>query len=419
MVKRQKIHYYVNEDPGSDKYGQEDPALGIVIDWKWVRKQYDDLNMPKIYHDPLKPDFDRFGYSIDMSDRSRGKTTNKLIVGLILFAGYGIITHYLRRNSQQCELKEIRALYDTVISCGYIEQITGGKYNMIGYRGKRWYLQLVDEAGTVVEQCPQHCTICFGLDESDALKSIYNCPTGDWIYYDEFIQTIQGYNDFIWFQDLCKTIIRDRLGSVINLSANTINKHHQFFDEFGIRDEIESLKFGEHMEIATDLGTHIYIEIISPNTSETRQRVNRRFFGFRNSRTSSITGRGEWATETFQHIPKTPPATKPQPRVMINTVFLERHGRIVKLQLVNHPDLGVSVFAMPATKLYDDSIIFTADDLKDRRYVFGFGRSTPLEVFWTLYAQNRWWYASNGLGSLVKSYVSYTNTKIKSMRGTV
>ena len=133
MVKPAKVTYYHNTK-----------ALGIKIDWIRVRKEYDKLGIPPEYHDPLKPDFSRIGYSIDLSDRSRGKTTNKLLVGLILWQMYGIHLHYIRTNSRQCEPKNIRQLYDTVLSCGYIDKITGGKYNSIAYKGKRWRLQLLD-----------------------------------------------------------------------------------------------------------------------------------------------------------------------------------------------------------------------------------------------------------------------------------
>ena len=124
MVKRQKIHYYINQDPGSDKYGQEDPALGIIIDWKWVRKQYDALNMPKIYHDPLKPDFEKFGYSIDMSDRSRGKTTNKLIVGLILYRKSGKTRIVLAAAIDNLVL-------NMVVGTFFLFSYTGKPYNVV------------------------------------------------------------------------------------------------------------------------------------------------------------------------------------------------------------------------------------------------------------------------------------------------
>ena len=67
--------------------------LGIKIDWKLVRKEFRKLHCPVTSHNPLKADMEKCGYVIDLSDRSRGKTTYKLIVGLILFKLYGINLH--------------------------------------------------------------------------------------------------------------------------------------------------------------------------------------------------------------------------------------------------------------------------------------------------------------------------------------
>lgn len=403
MVKPAKVTYYHNNK-----------ALGIKIDWIRVRKEYDKLGIPAEYHDPLKPDFSRIGYSIDLSDRSRGKTTNKLLVGLILWQMYGIHLHYIRTNSRQCEPRNVRQLYDTVLSCGYIDKITGGKYNSISYKGKRWRLQLLDEEGEVLETCPDHCCICFGIDEAPELKSIYNDPLGDLIFFDEFITTSYGYDDFINFTDLCKTIIRDRQSPVIMMSANTINRQSPWFDELGIRELMQQLQPGKPATVSTDLGTHLYIEILSPDISEKRQAVNRRFWGFDNPRLNALTGRGDWATEVYQHIPKRDDAN-PE-RVLLGMVYIQHKSTLSRLQLVKHPTLGIAVFVTPAKRTYDDSIIFTGDELYDDRYVWGFGKGTPVEMIWDLYARGRFWYATNGEGQIVKSYVSYIASRITQMR---
>ena len=92
--------------PYKIRYIQNKVKFGILIDWDAVRREYKKLKIPKEYHYPLKADFGRVGYVIDMSDRSRGKTTNKLIVGLLLYAMYGIQLHYVRQKSSQCEIPE-------------------------------------------------------------------------------------------------------------------------------------------------------------------------------------------------------------------------------------------------------------------------------------------------------------------------
>jgi hypothetical protein len=396
MIPTQKIEYI----GGNDKNG-------IKINWDLVRKEYKKLKIPKIYHNPLQADFSKFGYIMDMSDRSRGKTTNKLIVGLILYKLYGIKLHYLSKNESDCFPKEIKDLYDTVKECNYIAKIFGDGWTGIDYYGKRWTLTKNDADGKILESDNDWCTICFGCDESDKLKSRYNCPRGDMIFYDEFIRTTYGYNDFIWFTDLCKTIIRARQSPVIFMSANTINRQSPWFDEFAIRKQVEGVPMGGHLEMETDLGTHIYFEILPPDESEERQIVNRRFWGFNNPRLNAISGRGEWATETYQHIPR---ARTDEERGDTCTerdgrLFLQHQGALLRLRLVDHSRYGLCIFVTPATKLHDDSIIYTAGDILDRRYIFGDARGTALELPWLLYKRGRFWYSSNEVGCIVSSYV--------------
>lgn len=407
MIPTQKIKYIGN-----------DMKKGIKIDWTLVRREFSRLKCPKEYHNPLEPDFDKFGYIIDMSDRSRGKTTNKLLVGLILYKLYGIKLHYLSRQASDCEPKQIKDLYDTVTGCGYIEKIFGDGWNGITYYGKRWTLQKLDDDGNVKESDSDWCTICFGCDEADSLKSRYNCPRGDMIFYDEFIRSTYGYNDFLWFTDICKTIIRDRISPVVFMSANTINRQSVWFDEFAIRKQIENLPMGDHIELATDLGTHIYLEILAPDTSEQRQKVNRRFFGFNNPRLNAINGRGDWATETFQHIPKnkTDEENGDTCTEREGRLFLQHQGTLLRLRIVQHTRYGLCVFVTPATKLHPDSIVYTAGDIIDRRYIFGTGKGTGLELPWILYKQNKFWYSSNAIGCVVQSFALAVQQKQIRMR---
>lgn len=388
--------------------------LGIKIDWSKVRKEFRKLGIPKNTYNPLKADLNKCGYVIDMSDRSRGKTTNKLILGLLLYKMYGITLQYIRQKKLDCERKNIINLYETVIEHNYIEKIFDNNFNDIEYYGKRWYLIKRDNEGNIEYKNEEHCTFCIGLDESDTLKSTYNAPKGDIIFHDEFITTIYGYNDFIRFSDICKTIIRDRISPVIFMSANTININSPWFDELCLREEIETMNRGESRYIESELGTHIYIEILGEDISKARDNVNKRFWGFKNPKLISITGKGTWATENYQHIP-TYECEDDEPQILQNRVFIRMSSKLVKLKLVNDKERGLCVFVTPATKVHNDSIIMTADDINKKNEVFGVGKGTFLDAYWKLYAKNKFYYSRNSEGSFVSAYLSYFKTKIKEM----
>ena len=397
------------------KYKDGKMSRGIVIDWAAVKKEYRRLKIPKQYYYPLKADFSRVGYVISMSDRSRGKTTQILILGLVLYAMYGEQLQYIRQLKSQCEPKMIRNLYAVVLECGYISKIFGDQWNSIFYRGKRWYLCRVNENGEIEEKDSTHCTACFGVDECFDIKSTYNAPLGDIVLYDEFISDRMGYNEFRDFCDMCKTIFRDRYGTVCFLAANTINKNSRWFDEYAIADTVRKMEQGDTQEVASPLGSHFFIEIMTANASEDRAYTNRRMFGFHNPKLAAITGRGTWAEESFPHIPPDPDDEREQVHMMCNRIFIEMNGQLMKLAVVRNPEIGICVYVTPATKLYDDSVIFTADEVKDRRYVFLFGKGLPVNFVWDLYTKGRWYYAHNAAGCWIRAYVTYAQGKLRNM----
>lgn len=397
------------------KYHDNKVLRGIKVDWDAVRKEYRRLKIPKEYYYPLRPDFSKVGYVVSMSQRAMGKTTQVLILGLVLYAMYGIVLHYIRQNSKECEPMNIRNLYEVVLDNGYVGKIFGEEYNHIYYRGKRWYLCRLNEDGDVEAKDAKACCACFGLDEAKPIKSVYNCPTGDIIFFDEFITSRMGFDDFSNFCDLVSTIGRKRYGVTVFMSANTINRNSRWFDEYAIADTVRKMELGDTETVVSPLGSHFFIELLKADESEERQYVNRRLFGFRNTKLDAITGRGSWAEETYQHIPPDPEDEREQIQIINNRIFIEMNSQLMKLMLVKHPQIGLCVYVMPATKTYDDSIIFTADDIVDRRHVFCFGKGLPVNRIWTLYTAGLFYYAHNAAGCFVQSYVSYAQSRQRAM----
>lgn len=407
------------------KYYDGDINKGIIYDWDHIEKEYRKLKCPKNVWYPLKCDFTKARYSIAMSDRSRGKTTNPLLVGLIMYRDYGTVLHYFRNTKEECEPKTIRDMYDTILEHKYIEKIFEGKWNSIYYYGRRWYLCLVDDEGQILEKDPSNCVMCMGLDESDKYKSTYNCPRGDVILFDEFVADVYGYSDGKHFLDLSKTVFRDRLSGYIWMLSNTINLHSPWFDELVIRDHVNDLKAGECRYIELGSGKPTYhIELIAPDQSEHRKKVNALIFGIPNPKFASITGSDVWAMEEYQHIPQyrqydefTQTYKLQEPEILFDRIYLEMSKRYVKLMLVLTPDLGVCVYVVPATKVYEDSWILTCGDIRDQRYIFAFGKGTFCDAIWELYRKNMFFYATNYEGALIKGYINLAYTRIKAMGG--
>lgn len=392
------------------KYINNDPNLGIEIDWDIVKKEFRKLKVPKEFPDLFyNVDFSKIGYYIGLSDRSRAKTTNLLLYGLILYKLYGIQLQYLRQTKNMVEPKMIRNLYSTVREHGYIAKIFDNEYTDIFYLGKRWYLCCYDENGEIIRKSSEHVTMCIGLDENEELKSVYNAPRGDIIFLDEFISSFYGYNDFVRFADICKTIIRDRISPQIFLMANTIDINSPWFDEMGIRQYVEAMVQGDSKYIETDYGTHIFLAILEKNISEQRFKVNRKFFGFKNPKLASITGKGGWAVESYPHIGKQKDG---EYKILQDCVYIKFAEKFVKLKLVQDTNRGLCVWVHPATPpKRDDSIILTCEEITEPNQIFGVAKDTNLyKIYFGLYKQNKFFYSRNSEGAFVHSYLSYYQT---------
>ena len=396
------------------KYIDDDPVKGIKYDWKKIRKAFRTLNIPKGLFNPLKADPSKTGYYWALSDRARGKTTQCLLLGMVMNRMYDTIIQYVRNTRDMILPKNLRDLFQTIEECGYIPKITEERWNSVYYYGNRWYYCNRDEDGNIIEKAPSHFCFCTCLDDSDKLKSSYNAPRGDIIIFDEFIMLSgYGYNDFIKFTDIESTIYRKRVCGITFMLSNTIDINSPWIDEFCIRNEVEMMQQGEARYIETEDGTHVFVEILTPDQTEQRISFNKRFFGFPNPKLAAITGKGTWAVEHYPHIV---PAkeNEEQPEVLINRLYLRQAGKLVRLQLVRDK-IGLAVHVFPATRLYDDSVILVHTDITDKREVYGFGyKSSWIEGIWRLYRANRFYYARNAEGALVKAYIKAVQEKQRS-----
>ena len=395
------------------KYIDDDEVKGIKYDWKLIKREYRKLKIPKKYYNPCTADPEKCGYVIALSDRTHGKTTETLLLGMLMNKLYGTIVHYIRNAKDSITPYALRDLFPVIQENGYIEQLTDGQYNGVWYYGHKWFYCHYDENGKRVETAPEHFMICMHLGESGNRKSSYNCPRGDIIIFDEFIDVSgYAYNDFTNFSDLVSTIFRKRLCPIIYMLSNTIDINSPWFDELCLRDSIETIEHGENRYIESPLGTVSFVQLLEPDKSEQAQSFIKRFFGFNNPKLAAITGRGKWATEQYPHIPKRK-ENETEPEILYSKLYVKQSGKLLRLQLMS-TDIGLCVYVVPATQTYDDSIILTHGEIHARNEMFCFGpKNSRIQIFWRLYQGNRFYYKNNYDGALFAAYVKACKEEMK------
>ena len=384
------------------KYINNDIQCGIEYDWRKVKDEFRKLNIPKDVYSPMHLPFDKAKYNVLLSERSRGKTTNILLLGMCMHKLYGTTIEYIRKKEDQITKKITINLFTTILEYDYIEKLTDGKYNSIWYNARRWYYCLVDEDGNVIEKAPTHFMSMLSIDRNETYKSGYNAPRGDFIVYDEFISKYYYADEFLYFTDLLKTIIRDRLSPIIFMLSNMIDKNSEYLDELMISEQVMLMSVGDSSLITTKKGTNIYVELLEMSKktiTPRRQLSNKLYFGFDNPKLINITG-GDWVVENYPHIPK-----KIEYDSIINNIFIKFSSNFIRLEVVKYNDQFFVFCTKFTSVIYDDSIILTLEPPDKSNEIYGLGRGKVFKFIWGLYDDKRFRYQSNTIGAWIDKYV--------------
>ena len=379
----------------------------MSYDWKEIEKYCKKRNVfPKGMWNPFHIDFTNNGICMLLSERSVGKTTAMLIIGIALNQMYGVRTHYIREKTSHLSQSIVKDLFSTINNLGYVERLTNGNYNMVIYKRNeyRWYYANVDEDGTILEISNECFMFGMSIEKSANYKSGYQCDVSDWIIVDEFMQLGYQSNYFIELNDIFSTLIRFRKTANIIYLTNTVDKNHFMFDEYAITKEVESLTSGSHAVINSPLGSSIYIEwIVDKVVTKKKVDVNKRFFGFNNPKLNAIRGGNEWISKIYPHI-----KIEKSDKTLFNKIYIESNGALLNITILERDNFGIFAYVRKATRYYDDSYIYTRKQILDSRFHWNCGNNNNLDkfLFKTLRNQNMIFFATNNDGLVFENYVT-------------
>ena len=372
----------------------------MTINHEKAIKEYRKLGVPEGLFDPTECPLNIAKYFTIVTERASGKTTNVLLYGLVCNKLFGTVIQYIRRDDTMLAPKNAKSLMETIIYNGYVEKLTGGKYNNMIYKSRRWYYCRYEE-DALVETAKDPCIQCLSIDNSEVYKSSLNQPNGDLIILDEMCSRRHLPDEFILFCDILSTLIRTRTeGITIWLLSNTIDRYDYYFDELEIADYMKYMQIGENALVKTSKGTPIYIEVFSPKKRTMKEKVNRIFFGFKNSKLNAITGE-DWLIVPYQHIDRSD-----EREIIDRSHFIVYENNLIQLDIVNSEKYGVHIIAHKSTNTEYEGVYYTTDHLKDIRYRFRYGFSPVDRMIWTLYDRKKFFYATNSDAAIVQKYVN-------------
>ena len=386
-----------------------------------IKKEIKRLKIPRDYWGIDLDTFFEYQWNMYISIReTAGKTTQSLIFGMVLNKLYPdkYCIEYLRNDANQITRKNVEALFDTVRALGYIPKIYGDKWDDIIYKPlvKKFFLVKLDEEGSIIDEDKEPICILHSLDDRQTMKSSYNNPRGNYIVLDEFPDTNRAtYSIFPQLLHCVSTIGRPlstgrREWLHILMMGNNTDEYCFYFDDFQIAEEIPYLKFGGSITFRTDYNTTGICKLLELGEAQ-KERLKRHdipFLGFPGKKAAPFTGESEWGGESYKHIT----FDLNYDECKFRRAYICHRGRYIQIEIFDNEEVGRFAFLhFSNAPLLNDNLIFTIDPEK-KTDIYGLGKYEKNEkvlkvckIIVGLYQQNRVYYQSNKVGSLMADFI--------------
>lgn len=302
-------------------------------------------------------------YNLIIGQRSNGKTYDCIDKALDEFLKNDNPSVYIRRYDESITPANIFKLCSTHINDLII--LSNGKWNNFEYKRKTFYLTCIDELGKKVDTS-EPFLYCVGLNSWEHKKG-QDRGFVKYIIYDEFLTRDTYLNDeYAKFMNLLSSFIRDRIGTIIFMLGNTVNKFSPYFSKFKINMKdikqgyIYNFKYGE-----TTLSLEYCKEY--SNTSK----VNKKYFDFPEKSLDMIK-RGYWEINTYPTLY----SGKRDECEEIDRIYLHFSEHVMRWELLIDETNNVISFLSPSTfeKAIESEKIFLTQDsltLLDHRMCVG------------------------------------------------
>lgn len=347
-------------------------------------------------------------YNIIFGERSNGKTYAALAYGMEQYFKTGKQMAYIRRWREDLRGKRAESLFANHTANGFIEKLTGGKYNEVLYMSNKWFLSYWDEE--TKKRRPDSIPFCYGfcLSEQEHEKSS-SYPGVTTIVFDEFL-TRRYYlpDEFMLFMNLLSTIIRQREDVRVFMLGNTVNKFCPYFTEMGLKQvpfmeqgTIDIYRFGEQ-------GAVVAVEYCS---STAQHKASNKYFCFDNQNLQMITG-GKWELAAYPHLP-----IKYKPKDVLFVYYIKFNDTVLQGNIIQVGDNNFTYIHYKTTPIKDEdnSLIYSLEmngRPNYKRKLLSTATYVEQQVA-RYFATDKVFYQDNEVGEIVRNYlIASTKTNI-------
>lgn len=345
-------------------------------------------------------------YNIIFGERSNGKTYSVKKLGIENYFNNHKQMAYIRRWSDDFTGKRGQQLFDDIVQDGTLARITGGEWTNIYYFSSRWFFCRYDENNNrITDEIP----FCYGFSlnamEHDKSTSYPNITL---VCFDEFLtRSIYLNDEFIIFENVLSTIIRQRTDVTIFMLGNTVNKYAcPYFSEMGLTHikkmqagTIDVYRYGESK-------LTVAVEYVKPNKAGKDSDI---YFSFDNPKLKMIKG-GAWEIDIYPHCP-----VKYAPKNVLFTYFIKFDAELLQCEIIQKEE-NLFTFVHPKTTPIQDE---TKDCIYSQEFnpLPNYHRKitrpvTSLEkkIAW-FYKADKVFYSDNETGEIMRNYLLWCNAE--------
>lgn len=334
-------------------------------------------------------------------ERSNGKTYGVLKKCIDDFVKYKRPSALFRRFSTTIKPKNIEQLFKAHERNGCFKKL---KYDGVEIVKGKWCGYWMQEKKKIHDEPFLYMT---ALNESETTKSTLPDLQVINILFDEFLtRDYYLHNEFIRFMNLVSTFTRDTTDTKVFLVGNTVSFDSPYFNELGL-SKVSKMKQGviQQYVIPNDCGEdlNIAVEWCAENSRKSKA-VNSKWFAFDNPQLKMIT-KGKWEFDSYPHLTWRGSLD----RIITRDIYLENGSYQVCLEIRRNIDAGLYVLVRPYEDDFDfDNVkrIYTDVVQQNKKYCTVPDSKNKIDkMIWGLYKKERFFYADNECGEVVRNFI--------------
>lgn len=342
-------------------------------------------------------------YNLIIGQRSNGKTYGILHRVIEAYINDNLPSAYIRRQKEEIVKGNIGFIFDPHIP--YIEELSKGKYNSIMYVSHAWYLCRYAETanGEPKRVATDKNPFCraYAISTADTTKGADPGPV-KYVVFDEFI-TRRFYltNEFVMFQNLLSSIIRNRDNVKIYMLGNTVNKFCPYFADMGLHD-ISDMDPGT-IDLYTVGRSKLKIAVEYCATAPVSKKVSK-YFAFENPQLKMITT-GAWEIALYRHAPENLDDSE-----IVLSCFVVFSGKTVQGDIYIYQDYPLLFWHPKTTPLQhpERDIIYYPDSYDGNplhQVTLSGGNTRAHKLIAQLIRDQKTFYSDNSTGELINNWL--------------